>query len=82
MKVTFWSVGVPFGLAAIQAAMSSPGHGAPLGAAVALITVIWLCAGVPAAIGYWIVRLARRAWRDGTPQASPRPSGWIYPNER
>jgi hypothetical protein len=63
MKFTFWAIGVPFGLAAIQAAMSSPGHGAPLGAAVAVVTVGWLLVGVPAAVCYWVVRLVRVAWR-------------------
>jgi hypothetical protein len=63
MRFTFWAVGVPFALAAIQAAMSSQGHGAPLGAPVAVVTVGWLLVGVPAAVVYWVVRLVRVAWR-------------------
>lgn len=62
MRFTFWSVGAPFALAGIQAFMSGPHNGAPLGAGVALVTVIWFCVGVPAAVVYWIVRLVRVAW--------------------
>ena len=71
MRLTFWAVVFPFMLAAVQWAMSSPVDGAPLGAAVAGITAIWFVCGLPVCAVYWLVRLARRAWRDGSPRAVP-----------
>jgi hypothetical protein len=82
MKFTFWAVGAPFVLAVFAAVMSYPSHGGGPWGITTMIWGPWLLVGIPATVIYWIVRLARRAWRDGVPQGSQRPSGWIYPDER
>ena len=79
MRFTFWAVGVPFLLGALQALLSTPHNGAPFGAAIALVTAVWFFAGCGATFVYWMVRLVRHAWSDGRRQATPvEPSDKIF----
>jgi hypothetical protein len=51
------------------------GNGTPLNTAV----TIWFWLGIFASVVYWIARVVRRAWREGTPPAPTQTeSGRIF----
>jgi len=81
MKLTFWAVGCPFLIGVAMLAW----HGGSLSylshSRFAGLFAWWFWVGVPLTLIYWLVRLVRYAWRDGTPAAPARPKGWIYPDE-
>jgi len=82
MKFTFWAVGCPFlGIGVLFIINGGP-HAQPAYPALAGLFAVWFWGGLPATFIYWLVRVVRHAWRDGTPQTPTRPAGWIYPDER
>ncbi len=82
MKFTFWAVIVPFLLFGLDLIVEGKPHGFFHWSTTQNIAGIWFWCGLPLTVIYWIVRLVRHAWGDGDRQATPRPAGWIYPNER
>lgn len=56
MRFTLIAVVLPFVLAVV-AGLAPAFHG------LQLIAGVWFFAGVPATLLYWVVRIARRAWR-------------------
>lgn len=82
MKFTFWAVGLPFLAIGVLFLMNGVHSVSPAHPGMAGLFALWCGCGAPATVIYWIVRLVRRAWGDGDRQATARPAGWIYPNER
>jgi hypothetical protein len=66
MRFTLWSVVFPFLLAGIQLQLAPHSRlGWPSGP-LFFLTMVWFWCGVPCAVVYWLVRIARLAWRQGT----------------
>lgn len=82
MKFTFWAVGAPLLLLAASFALDSSAHPHGPTGVFGVVLFFWIIVGSPAVVFYWLVRLVRHAWRDGSASSSARPAGWIYPDER
>ena len=79
MRFTFWAIGAPFLLVALAKLLYTPGDRGTLLAMIAGFSSIWFFVGIPCVLVYWIMRVARRAWRDGSaPAASEPESGRIF----
>lgn len=82
MKVTFWLFFLPLLLIAAAFVVDSNPHPRGPTGVYGAVLFFWILGGAPATVIYWITRLVRRSWRDGSASSPARPAGWIYPNER
>jgi hypothetical protein len=77
MKFTWYAAVLPLSLNFILYLLYPPsGHGWP-GGPLWQITALWCAFGVPLTMLYWIVRLVRHAWGQGS-AAQPAPPAIEY----
>lgn len=81
MRFTFWAVGAPLLLALVSLLFAIDRSTMPIAGLLGMIWLPWVWVGSPATVVYWVVRLVRHAWRDGSSPKPARPTGWIYPEQ-
>jgi hypothetical protein len=82
MKFTFWAIGVPLLIFGLDLIVEGKPHGFFSYTTIQNLTGFWFWAGLPCTVVYWIVRVVRRSWNDGSAQPPARPAGWIYPDQQ
>jgi|SoimicMinimDraft_17_1059745.scaffolds.fasta_scaffold158022_1 hypothetical protein len=66
MRFTFYAVVLPLFVQGLELAFRSPDNPVPFGFGISFLIAIWFACGAACTVLYWLVRVVRYAWGNGS----------------